>query len=566
VSNEWSLAGVHDVIAGAVPDRDMLVWTSGRSSDRSSVRRTHGEVAARTRGLASFLAGHGLGVRRERAGLERWECGQDRVALLLYNCPEYIEAMLGCYRARAVPFNVNQHYKPAEVRGVLDMVGAAAVVYHRSLAPLLGEALAGRGSPVLLIDVDDGSSTPPLAGSTSFEAAVAAPDRGADLPEPSPDDLYMVCTGGTTGSPKAVLWRQADIFVSGMGGSEAATAESLAATVSAGGGAWYAAPPLMHAAAQWTAFGGLHAGATIVLHDDSRPFDAATILETAARERVKLMSIVGDAYARPIVEELRRGDYDLTSLTTLATGGAATNEQHKAALLDLLPHVMIVDGYGASETGGMAFGARTRDRSQAGFAPAAGAAVLSADRTRFLTPGEDEIGWTARRGRVPLGYLGDRGKTEATFPVVGGQRVSVPGDRARLGPDGEIVMLGRDSTVVNTGGEKVFAEEVEAVLRRHADIVDALVVGRPSDRFGEEVVAVVQLRDGATVDPAGIRAFAAQSLARFKAPRAVAICERVPRHANGKADYGSARSVAATAVSASATAGAGPTRTAPAPP
>jgi 3-oxocholest-4-en-26-oate---CoA ligase len=544
LSNEWSLAGVHDVIAAAVPDRDMLVWTS----DRTSVRRTYGDVADRTRGLASFLAGHGIGARHERAGLERWECGQDPVALLLYNCPEYIEAMLGCYRARAVPFNVNQHYRPGEVRGVLDMVGAVAVVYHRSLGPLLAEALGG-GRDVVLVDVDDGSGTPPLDGSTDFEAAVASGD-GAGLPRPSPDDLYMVCTGGTTGSPKAVLWRQGDIFVSGMGGSEAATAESLAATVSAGGGAWYAAPPLMHAAAQWTAFGGLHAGATIVLHDDSRPFDARTILETASRERVKLMSIVGDAYARPIVDELRRGDYDLTSLTTLATGGAATNEQYKAALLELLPHVMIVDGYGASETGGMAFGARTRDRTNAGFAPAAGAAVLSADRTRYLAPGDDEIGWTARRGRVPLGYLGDRDKTEATFPIVDGQRVSVPGDRARLGSDGEIVMLGRDATVVNTGGEKVFAEEVEAVLRQHADIVDALVVGRPSERFGEEVVAVVQLRAGAAVEPADVREFAARSLARFKAPRAVAICDRVPRHANGKADYGSARSLAATAVDA----------------
>jgi acyl-CoA synthetase (AMP-forming)/AMP-acid ligase II len=547
---EWSLAGVHDVVAAAAPDRDMVVWTS--------VRRTYGEVLARTRALATFLAGRGIGIRRERAELERWECGQDPVALLLNNCPEYLEAMFGCYRARAVPFNVNQHYKPAEVRAVLDMVGAAAVVYHRSLGPLLREALGG-DSTLVLIDVDDRSGAPPLAGSTNFEAAVAGPGDGAGLPTPSPDDLYLVCTGGTTGSPKAVLWRQADIFISGMGGSEQATAESLAATASAGAGAWFAAPPLMHAAAQWTAFGGLHAGATIVLHDDARAFDARTILETAARERVTLMSIVGDAYARPLVEELRRGDYDLTSLGVLATGGAATNERYKAALLDLLPHVTIVDGYGASETGGMAFGARTRQAAPAGasgsagpmgFAPAAGAAVLSADRTRFLTPGDDEIGWTARRGRVPLGYLGDKDKTEATFPVVDGQRVSVPGDRARLAADGTIEMLGREATVVNTGGEKVFAEEVEAVLRQHPDVADALVVGRPSERFGQEVVAIVQPRAGATIDPSAVREHAAASLARFKAPRAVAICDQIARHANGKADYAWARTTARSAVTA----------------
>ena len=545
-SIEWSLPAVHDVVAAAAPERDMIVW--------KSTRRTYGEVVERTRGLAGFLGAHGIpGVRRERSELERWECGQDTVALVLHNCPEYLEAMLGCYRARAAPFNVNHHYRPGELSGLFDMVGPAAVVYHRSLGPLLAEALALAGRTALLVDVDDGSATPPLVGSTNFETAAAwtaAAGGRAGLPVPSGDDLYLVCTGGTTGSPKAVLWRQADIFVAGMGGSELATTESLTATASAGAGTWFAAPPLMHAAAQWTAFGGLNMGATVVLHDDSQPFDARTILEAAERERVGLMSIVGDAYARPLVEELRRGSYDLTSLHTLATGGAATNEQHKVALLELLPQVTIVDGYGASETGGMAFGARTRDAKQEGFAPAAGAAVLSADRTRFLAPGDEEIGWTARSGRVPLGYLDDRDKTEATFPVVDGRRVSVPGDRARLTADGAIVMLGRDSMVVNTGGEKVFVEEVEAVLRQHPDIADALVVGRPSSRYGEEVVAVVQPRGGRTVEPAALREFVARSLARFKAPRAVALCERVGRHPNGKADYAWARSVAAAAVEA----------------
>jgi len=561
MSVEMSLAAVLDAVAGAAPDQDMVVWTSGASG--TTTRRTYGEVVDRTRGLAAFLGAHGLGLRRERAELERWECGQDTVAVLLHNRPEYLETMLGAYRARAVPFNVNQHYKAGEIRGVLDMLDTAAVVYQRALGPLLAEALAepaGRRAP-LLIDVDDGSGTPPLPGSTAFEDAVATPadaDAGAaTLPVPSPDDLYVVCTGGTTGTPKAVLWRQADVFVAGMGGSPDATPASIAAAAATGrGGAWFAAPPLMHGAAQWTAFGGLHLGATIVLHDDTRPFDAATILATAARERVGLMSIVGDAYAAPIVEELRRGDHDLGALHTLATGGAATNDVHKEALLDLLPHVTIVDGYGASETGGMAFGARTRTTKPVGFTPVAGGRVLSADRTRFLTPGEDggddgEVGWTARTGRVPLGYLGDRAKTEDTFPIIDGLRISVPGDRARLAPDGSIVMLGRDSMVVNTGGEKVFVEEVEAVLRQHDDIVDALVVGRPSDRFGQEVVALVQLRAGAeALGPAEIRELVATSLARFKAPRAVAICDRVHRHANGKADYAWARTAALDAPSA----------------
>ena len=335
-----------------------------------------------------------------------------------------------------------------------------------------------------------------------------------------------------------------------MGGADGISRESLTARASAGGGTWFAAPPLMHAAAQWTAFAGLHAGGTIVLHDDAAPFDARTILETVARERVTLMSIVGDAFARRLIEELRRTTYDLASLQTIATGGAVTSEFCKRELLELIPHVTIVDGYGASETGGMAYGATRREGKSRGFAPAAGAAVLSADRGRFLTPGDDEIGWTARRGRVPLGYLGDRKKTEETFPIIDGERVAVPGDRARLAPDGTILLLGRDSLVVNSGGEKIFVEEVEEVLRRHPDVVDALVIGRPSERFGEEVVGLVQLRSGATFDPHELREFVARSIARFKAPRAIASCPHIRRHPSGKPDYRWARAVAEEAVAA----------------
>jgi fatty-acyl-CoA synthase len=533
-SMEWSLAAAYDVVAAAAPDRDALVW--------KDTRRSYAEVARRTRSLAAFLQRRGIGLRRERAELERWECGQAPVALLLYNCPEYIEAMLGCFRARAVPFNVNQHYRPEEIRSLLDGVGAEAAVHHRCLGPLLAEASKERG--LVLVDVDDGSGVPPLPGSTSFEEAVAEGSSAASLPVPCPDDLYLVCTGGTTGTPKGVLWRQGDVFVSGMGGAGVASRESLSAKASGGGGTWFAAPPLMHAASQWTAFAAIHAGATVVLHDDAAPFDARTILETVARERVNFMSIVGDAFARRLIEELRERTYDLGSLHTIATGGAFTSEACKQALFELLPQITIVDGYGASETGGMAYGATRSGAKSAGFAPAAGGAVLSADRSRFLAPGEEEIGWTARRGAVPLGYLGDRKKTEETFPIIEGQRVAVPGDRARLGRDGVIVLLGRDSLLVNSGGEKIFVEEVEDVIRRHPDVVDALVVGRASDRFGEEVVGIVQLRPGATTGPHQLREFAAQSIARFKAPRAIAFCERIHRHPSGKGDYAWARSVA----------------------
>jgi fatty-acyl-CoA synthase len=539
---EWSLPAAFDVVAAAAPERSALVW--------KDTRRTYAEVAARTRSLAAFLARHGLGVRRERRDLERWECGQATVALVLHNCPEYIEAMLGCYRARAVPFNVNQQYRPEEIASLLAMVGVEAAVYHRSLGPLVGEA--ARGRRMVLVDVDDGSGVAALPGSTSFADAASEPAGGASLPEPSPDDLYMVCTGGTTGSPKGVLWRQGDIFVAAMGGAEGLSREVLATKAAAGGGAWFAAPPLMHAAAQWTAFAGIYAGGTVVLHDDAAPFDARTILETVARERVNLMSIVGDAFARRLIEELRARPYDLSSLRTIGTGGAVTSESCKEALLELIPHLTIVDGYGASETGGMAYGASAREVRSRSFSPGSGAGVLSADRRRFLAPGDDEVGWTARRGRVPLGYLGDRNKTEETFPIIDGERLAVPGDRARLTPDGQIVLLGRDSLVVNSGGEKIYVEEVEEALRGHPDVIDALVVGRPSERFGEEVVGIVQLRPGAAVGPHELREFTAERIARFKAPRAIAFCERIGRHPSGKPDYRWARSVAEQAVAATA--------------
>lgn len=530
----WSLPAVFETIATAAPERDMLIW--------KHTRRTYAEVEQRTRNLASFLQSKGIGLRRERPLLERWECGQATVALLLYNCPEYIETMLGCFRARAVPFNVNQHYRPAEIHSLLAMLDAEVVVYQRKLARLVAEATHDRR--VLLVDIDDGSGVAPLPGSTNYDDAVAVLADSAALPLLSPDDLCVVCTGGTTGSPKAVLWRQADMFVAAMGGSDDTSTDMLAARATAGGITWFAAPPLMHAAAQWTAFAGIHSAGTIVLHDDSVPFDARTILETVARERVNFMSIVGDAFARRLIEEMRQTTYDLSSLMMIGTGGAITSADCKQTLLELLPQVTIIDGYGASETGGMAFGTTGRAGMASAFAPAAGAAVLSADRSRFLKPGDDEIGWTARRGRVPLGYLNDRKKTEETFPIIDGERVAVPGDRARITADGEIVLLGRDSLVVNSGGEKIFVEEVEEVLRRHPDVVDAVVVGRPSERFGEEVVGVVQLRPGATVEPAELREFTANVIARFKAPRAIAFCDAVRRHPSGKPDYGWAKTVA----------------------
>jgi fatty-acyl-CoA synthase len=538
-AREWSLAEAIDVITDAVGDRELIVW--------NDVRRSHREVQERSRALARWFAGHSLGLQRERDQIERWECGQSTIALVMGNRPEYLEAMYAAFRARAVPFNVNHHYRPAEVGAVFDMLRVDAVVYARALGPLVLAALEGRDA--LLVDIDDGSGVERLAGATDLEGAIGS-SGSHDLPTPSPDDLYIVCTGGTTGAPKAVLWRQGDAFISAMAGAEGLSPAQLAERVAAGGGRWFAAPPLMHAAAQWTAFCGIHSGGTVLLHDDTWQFDASAVLGVAERERATLMSIVGDAYARPMIDELRRRTYDLSSLTNLGVGGAVTSEACKVELLELLPHLLIVDGYGASETGGMAFGPRAAGGSRRGFSPGSGAIVLSEDRRRILDATDESVGWAARRARVPLGYLGHREATEATFPEVSGQRFAVPGDRAQYLPDGSIAILGRDSMVVNTGGEKVFVEEVEEALRSHPAVTDALVVGRPSDRFGYEVVGVVQLRPDVVVHPNELREHCATTLARFKAPRAIAFVDLVGRHASGKPDYQWAHTAAADAVDA----------------
>lgn len=536
---EWALADVHRCIADAIPDREMLVWRDQR--------RTFAEVNARSEVLAHHLVGAGLGVHRERSAMERWESGQSQVGILMFNRPEYIETMLGGFKARTSPFNINHHYTAKEVTDLLVMMGAEAVVYQKGLGPLLEEALGSRR--LLLIEVPDESDVASLPGSLNYEAIVTAPLPAGELPTSSPDDLYTLCTGGTTGRPKGVLWRQADIFVAGMAGGEPLSPAQLQERVQGPQETWMGASPLMHAAAQWTVFSGLHSGARVVLHDDSKRFDAATILSTAERERVNMMSIIGDAFARPMVAELGRRRYDLSALHRLGTGGAFTSFDLKTALLEALPHLTVVDGYGSSETGGMAFGAMTKAGGGTTLMPGLGATIVSEDRSHFLQPEETEVGWTARCGRIPLGYLNDPDATAKTFPMVEGQRVSLPGDRAH-DVDRQIKVLGRDSLVVNSGGEKVFVEEVEEAVCRHPLVADALVVGRPSDRFGQEVVAIVETSGELSLEE--LRDFCSADLARFKLPRALIPVDAISRHASGKADYAWARVVAGQSLKAGA--------------
>ncbi len=533
---EWTIGDVVDAIADVIPDRTMTVC-----GERTT---TYGDMAARTRRLANYLADKGFGAHHQRDGLDNWECGQDRVALVMYN-DQYPEMVVGCLKARTIPVNVNHHYTPREVADLLDYVKPRAVIYHRALGAKFADVLAPAGdatseegfSAELLIAVDDGTDAPELPGAVSLEDALAQGDPERRIPA-SPDDLIMYCTGGTTGRPKGVLWRQSDSYVSSMVGADHESAVEIHEKVRRNEGApWFAVSPLMHAAGLWTVFSGALAGLPVVLYDDRKKFDPPAVWRTAEREKVGLMTMVGDAYAAPLIEELNRTSYELSSLYAIGTGGAATNPKHVTALLEKLPQLTIINGYGSSETGNMGFGHNQRGSHRETFDLREGGTVVSDDMTRFLKPGDTEVGWVVRTGRIPLGYFDDAEATRKTFPVIEGQRVVVSGDRASLEADGTLRLFGRDSLVVNTGGEKVFVEEVEAVLRAHPGVADALVVGRDSERWGQEIVALVETQPGETVEPESLKVTCIEHLARFKAPKEIVFVDKVRRLGNGKADY-----------------------------
>jgi 3-oxocholest-4-en-26-oate---CoA ligase len=534
--SEWTIGAVLDVIAEVIPDRTITVC-----GDR---RRTFSETADRTRRLGNFLAAKGFGAHRERTGLQNWECGQDRVALVMHN-DLYADMVIGCLKARTVPVNVNYNYTPREVQELLEYVRPRAVIFHKSLGAKFADVFPP-DSADLLLSVEDGSAVPELPGAVSLEDALLQGNIDQNV-NASPDDLLMICTGGTTGRPKGVLWRQSDIYVSSMVGADHASAQEIQDKVRQANLPWFAVSPLMHAAGMWTAFAAIMAGMTVVLYDTSKKLDPQLVWQTAEREKVAMMTMVGDAYAAPLVAELRRGNYDLSSLAAIGTGGAATNPKYQRALLELLPQLTLINGYGSSETGNMGFGHSRCDTRTDTFTLREGGLVLSEDYSHFLRPGEHEVGWAAREGRIPLGYLNDPDATRKTFPEIDGKRVVISGDRAALEEDGTLRLYGRDSLVVNTGGEKVFVEEVEEVLRAHPAIADALVVGRASERWGQELVALIQLREGREGAEAAreqLHAHCTAQLARFKAPKEFIFVDQVRRLGNGKADYRWAKSQA----------------------
>nr|WP_157080234.1 acyl-CoA synthetase [Thermobifida cellulosilytica] len=517
---DLSLSGLLTAVAAAVPQRLAVV-----AGER---RLTYAELDARATLVARHLLDAGI-----RPG--------EHVAVLSFNRAEWLETAFGAWRAGAVPINVNYRYVAGELRYLLDDADAVALVAERSLAATV-ERIRG-DLPLLrhVVLIDD--DAPDRPEGVDYEAALAAAARSATpLPATSGDDLYLLYTGGTTGYPKGVMWRQEDIFRVALelrrpgtprAADAAAVAERAARTTPS---RMLVLGPVMHAAGQWNALSMLFRGCTVVLNTD-RVFSPIRIVDLADREGVQTVQCVGDAMARPLAQELLRSPGRCQALTTVSSGGTPLTPTARQLWRAWKPGITINDSYGGSETGVCGSATSRAGRGPRRFAMGASVAVLD-ERLRPIPPGSDQIGRIARTGRIPLGYYNDPVKTAQTFPVdEQGRRWAISGDYGTVAADGSVELLGRGSTVINTGGEKVYPEEVEEVLKAHPDVADAIVVAAPDERLGQRVSAVIALSGDRQPSKAELRAHCRAHLAGFKVPRTIRVVDEVRRTAVGKQDY-----------------------------
>lgn len=528
MARSYNLADLLEILAEAGPERPALV--------AGDERRTYRELNERASRVGHHLAA--AGVRPD-----------EHVAILAHNRAEWIEAMLGIFKIRAVPIPVNFRYVAGELHHVLSDSDSVALVGERSLLAKVEEVRADLPKLRHVLVLEDGSDAA-IPGAVEYEKALADAASGDDFPERGNDDRYVMYTGGTTGYPKGVEWRCEDIFFGALGGGNVlgdpiASPEAIAANADQPPMAVLDCAPVMHGAGQWVAFMGLFSGAKVVLYTD-HAFDPAEALRLLAREQANVLMVVGDVMARPLAKELGAGEHDTSSLFAIASGGAPLTEGAKDELKAHLPNVAFLDNYGASETGacGPSVGGK---EGTARFMMKPGITVLD-DDLKPVRPGE--IGRLARSGHIPLGYYNDPAKTASTFFTdADGVRWSVPGDFASLEEDGTIVLLGRGSLMINTGGEKVYPEEVEVALKDHPDVYDVVVVGLPDERFGQRVAAVVAPRPGTAPTLEELGAHCRDRLAGYKLPRQITLVDEVQRTAVGKSDYKWAREVFAAASS-----------------
>jgi len=527
----WNFADVYERIAETIPDAPCQIQGRRIVSWRAFDRRANA--------LAADLLEAGLGE-------------YSKVAAYLTNCPEYLEVYQAAFKAGLVAVNVNYRYGPDEISYLFDNADAEAVVFHASFADVIEKVRDAVPKVRRWYVVADGAPEPEWA--VPYEGVVApGADRVAGPWGRSPDHLLFLYTGGTTGMPKGVMWRHEDLFmVLGGGGNPIVGTppckdyDDLVSRIAGPGLKVLPACPLMHGTGQFTSFIAMNGGGAIVLLE-GRSFDPVNLWQTVADQKVAAVVIVGDAFARPLLAALdaHPQEWDLSSLLLITSSGVMWSQEVKARLLGHLPQAVLFDSLGSSEAVGLAASTSTAADTSSTAAFQIGERVkVFTDDGREVTPGSDEIGMLAVGGYIPVGYYKDEEKTAKTFRTVDGVRYSIPGDFAQVGADGAVHLLGRGSVCINTGGEKVFPEEVEEVVKLHPGVVDAVAVGLPDERFGEVICAVVEPRAGATVDERDVIEHVRGRLARYKAPRKVVVVDSIGRSPAGKVDYKALRELA----------------------
>jgi acyl-CoA synthetase (AMP-forming)/AMP-acid ligase II len=530
----FNIADLFESLVDVIPDRDAVVCGEQRLTFR--------QLEERANRLAHHLQSRGVG-----AG--------DHVGMYLFNCAEFLEGMLAAFKIRAVPININYRYVADELRYLIDNADLVAMIHQREFAPIIASVRDDFPALTTLVHVDDDSGADCAAiASVEYESAVGACSASRDFEERSPDDIYIIYTGGTTGMPKGVMWRHGDVFFAGLqggnpGGEPISAPEELADVARKNDPPMACMPvaPFIHGAAQWAAIIGLFGGGKVVLCP-GRSMRPKLVWELVEREKVNVMTIVGDAMARPLAAELNAegASYDTSSLIVIGSAGAVFSESVKDELRQKLENTMFIDSFGSTESGHTGSMTATRSASASGhprFAMTDNVIVLD-DELRPVAPGSGVMGMLARTGRLPVGYYKDPEKTAKTFVEVGGKRYVIPGDMATVDEDGMITVFGRGSVCINSGGEKIFPEEVEEVLKGHPQVEDAIVVGVPDERWGQRVAAVVQARTGTSPTPDDLESHCRNHIAGYKVPREIHFVAQVSRQPSGKPDYKWAREVA----------------------
>ena len=519
----WNFATTWEIAADNLADHPAQI-----QGDRVV---TWGEMDRRADGIARTL-------------LDAGALGQDKVAQYLYNCPEYLESMFACFKAGLVPVNTNYRYADAELVYLWDNADAVAVVFHGTFT----ERIAGIRDRLPKVEtwlwVDDGSGPCPDWAVPYEEAAATETDRVVAPWGRGDDDLLFMYTGGTTGMPKGVMWRQDSMVRAVVGATNPMYRadpdyDALRATMTAPGLTMVPGCPLMHGTGQFTGLLTLATGGCVVTLTN-RHFDVVELLDTIVARGINMVVIVGDAFAKPMVAALdaEPDRWDLSTVMAMTSSGVMWSQDTKAGLLRHNPTMMLIDAFSSSEAIGLGQSVSTAggEAGTAKFALGETSRVIT-DDGRDVEPGSGEIGRVAVRGYTPIGYYKDPEKSAATFVQIDGETYSIPGDYATVEADGTLTLLGRGSVCINTGGEKVFPEEVEEVLKLHHAVHDSVVVGLPDDKFGEAITAVVELHPGRDADEDELVTHVKEQLAGFKAPKRVVTIDTIGRAPNGKVDY-----------------------------